>query len=169
MDEQVRLAHQRRDAFFAENGRYVDRVPASAWPPGTRWCSGCQSFRLFDLPGKRMAVALKSSQCRPCLVSAKRVRQFGLTPELDAELGTSCNICGNAQRVRSLAPDHDHVTGLLRGKLCFRCNHLLLGGAKDSLPILKAAVRYLEDPPAQRILRELREKFVEEVRDSKRI
>ena len=47
-----------------------------------------------------------------------------------------------------LALDHDHKTGAVRGYLCQRCNHDLLGAAYDNVDILRAAVRYLETPPA---------------------
>jgi hypothetical protein len=83
---------------------------------------------------------------------------YGLSPELDAALGTSCSICGHSQRFQALATDHDHRTGEVRGKLCYRCNHLILGGGHDSLQLLRNAVAYLEDPPAQRILRDQQRK-----------
>ena len=38
--------------------------------------------------------------------------------------------------------DHDHKTGLIRGLLCQRCNHLL-GCANDDTLILLRAVQYL--------------------------
>lgn len=46
-------------------------------------------------------------------------------------------------KLYSLAVDHDHDTGRVRGLLCFSCN-IALGKLKDSLDIAKRAVRYLE-------------------------
>lgn len=46
------------------------------------------------------------------------------------------------QRVRSLAVDHNHATGAIRGLLCRRCN-VSLGTFKDSKLLLKAAIKYL--------------------------
>jgi hypothetical protein len=43
-----------------------------------------------------------------------------------------------------LCIDHDHVTGKIRGLLCNRCN-AFIGLAKDSIIILKDAIKYLED------------------------
>jgi hypothetical protein len=40
--------------------------------------------------------------------------------------------------------DHDHTTNEFRGWLCHQCNRLL-GGAKDNVEILKAAISYLEN------------------------
>jgi hypothetical protein len=45
----------------------------------------------------------------------------------------------------SLAVDHCHNDGHIRGLLCRHCN-LLLSHAKDSLSILRAAIRYLQKP-----------------------
>lgn len=46
-------------------------------------------------------------------------------------------------RLSTLAVDHDHNTGAIRGLLCNRCN-LLLGKSADSPVLLRAAAAYLE-------------------------
>ena len=43
-----------------------------------------------------------------------------------------------------LAVDHDHTTNAVRGLLCSKCNHELLGAAHDSLELLERAVAYLK-------------------------
>jgi hypothetical protein len=60
-----------------------------------------------------------------------------------------CDICGERETAldrfknpKVLAHDHDHATGMWRGYLCQRCNHLL-GNARDSIDVLEAAIRYL--------------------------
>lgn len=40
--------------------------------------------------------------------------------------------------------DHDHKTGKVRGILCNHCN-AALGQARDSIPILKNMIKYIED------------------------
>jgi hypothetical protein len=42
----------------------------------------------------------------------------------------------------------------VRGLLCRRCNHRLLGSAHDATEILKRAIEYLEFPPAWRVIAE---------------
>lgn len=99
--------------------------------------------------------------CRACQSAnahANRIEQtFGITGEdyarlLEAQNGR-CAICGNRPRKLRLAVDHNHATGEVRGLLCKRCNKNLLGGAHDATDLLRAAINYLEDPPARRVLR----------------
>ena len=55
-----------------------------------------------------------------------------------------CAICdGECPSKRSLAVDHDHVTGKVRGLLCANCNRGL-GLFKDKIEALQKAVVYLE-------------------------
>lgn len=77
---------------------------------------------------------------------------YGITvDEYDALLkaqGGVCAICGKPPKTRRLGVDHDHKTGVVRGLLCYFCNHRLLGGVKDDVEKLRAAVKYLDNPPA---------------------
>jgi hypothetical protein len=79
-------------------------------------------------------------------------RRYGLGRDaydsLLALQGGKCAICRAAPRRRMLVVDHSHATGAVRGLICGRCNHDLLGSAHDALALLKAAVAYLERPPA---------------------
>ena len=64
----------------------------------------------------------------PAKRRSAKLRQHGLTPEMfDAMLSQQngvCAICGAASSGRwgTLAVDHDHETGRVRGLLCSRCN-----------------------------------------------
>lgn len=59
-----------------------------------------------------------------------------------------CAICREEEtatargRVRSLAVDHDHETGAVRGLLCSRCN-TALGLFRDNPALLLEAIAYL--------------------------
>ena len=59
------------------------------------------------------------------------------------EQGGVCAICGGDENGRTLAVDHDHQTGQIRGLLCSKCN-VAIGYLSDSLEILKNAFAYLE-------------------------
>lgn len=124
------------------------RVPAVEWPDGERWCSGCQSFvPLFYVSGSR---------CRACASIARHAssveKVYGITIEQYDELlalqGGRCAICRQRAVSKRLAVDHDHASGAVRGLLCSRCNHDLLGAAHDDVRYLWAALHYLMAAPA---------------------
>ena len=83
---------------------------------------------------------------------AHRAATYGIGPDTWTELlvlqGGRCAICRKHSLDRAPAVDHDHVTGAVRGALCKRCNHDLLGAAFDSARVLAAALVYLLAPPA---------------------
>jgi len=60
-----------------------------------------------------------------------------------------CRICGSEGYVvarngkAKLAIDHDHLTGLIRGLLCPKCNQAL-GLFDDNIGNLQKAIEYLE-------------------------
>lgn len=64
-----------------------------------------------------------------------------------------CAIC--KKRMKKPNVDHCHITGLVRGLLCPRCNRAL-GRFGDNLVLLMAAVAFLTSPPAIEALGELR-------------
>ena len=74
-------------------------------------------------------------------------RQFNLSMEEYNLLGNVCAICGQTGKTREIAVDHDHKTGLTRGRLCMKCNRGL-AMFKDDLELLEKALGYLYFPPA---------------------
>ena len=82
-----------------------------------------------------------------------RLFLYGISSEnynhLRAEQNDKCAICGRPEtktmrgRVISLAVDHDHETGEVRGLLCSHCNTLIGLGREDEV-ILRAAIEYLD-------------------------
>lgn len=80
-------------------------------------------------------------------------RKYGITWEyyeklLETQEG-KCGICNmlldpNGSKTVKPYIDHDHSRNYVRGVLCSRCN-LLLGNARDSVDILRAARSYLEE------------------------
>ena len=78
-----------------------------------------------------------------------KVTKYGLSLESYRFLligqGGGCAICGRSENGKrhNFDVDHDHESGVVRGLLCNRCNRLL-SNAKDSIDILKAAIKYLK-------------------------
>jgi hypothetical protein len=98
-----------------------------------------------------------SAYCIPCQRDYNHrrslERNYGITPEVYEQLlilqDGRCAICLTRPRKRRLAVDHDHETGEVRGLLCTRCNHGILGKAHDSAEMLTRAAAYLLHPPAR--------------------
>jgi hypothetical protein len=119
-------------------------------PAGTSWCAGCQSFRdLLDF-GKG------ATTCRACASARQHeamvAKTYGITGDdyeaLLERQGGKCAICRARPKSKRLAVDHNHKTGAVRGLLCSRCNHDLLGSAWDSLAMAVALWHYMDTPPA---------------------
>jgi len=81
------------------------------------------------------------------LSNATLRKKYGITQEQWQEAfkrqGGKCAICHCAQRYQSLAVDHDHKTGKVRGLLCVQCNRGL-GRFFDSPVRLRNAAAYIE-------------------------
>lgn len=84
-------------------------------------------------------------------------RDYGITVEdyhaLEKSQGYVCAICKKPESNRwsvdvpfSLAVDHDHNTGIVRGLLCGNCN-TGIGKFYDSKELLESAIRYLDRAP----------------------
>lgn len=72
---------------------------------------------------------------------------------LFAHQGGGCAICGREPSTkRRLDLDHDHREMRLRGLLCIRCNRALPSWITAAW--LRDAAQYLDNPPAQIILKE---------------
>lgn len=151
--EASRARRQRALSNPASDGVPVARVPKEFWPDGERWCAGCQSFvPIWYCQGSR---------CTGCVRQAAHERRvestYGITPEeydrIWAAQGKRCGVCRAVPRSIRFAVDHDHKTGAVRGILCKRCNHDLLGGAHDSVTLLFRAIEYLLYPPSERDVR----------------
>lgn len=75
--------------------------------------------------------------------------KFGITPEQYDELldrqGGVCAICSKSpeEEGQSLAVDHDHKSGEIRGLLCRYCNHRVIGRHRDA-NLLRRMAAYLE-------------------------
>lgn len=134
-------------------------MPKEEWPPGERWCSGCQGYvPLFYCTGSRCRAHSSESSH-----GARIEKDYGIdraTYEALLEFqGGVCYICGRAPRQKRLAVDHDHDTGEVRGLLCanneYGCNLAVIGNLEASprggLEAARRAVEYLDNPPMQQL------------------
>jgi hypothetical protein len=90
------------------------------------------------------------SYCKGChkpLAKAwKRSHRYKITPDEFHSLTQKHQSCAICKLPFNGSPqvDHCHVTGKVRGLLCYKCN-TLLGHADDSPEILESAIRYLKE------------------------
>ena len=119
----------------------------------TAFCTQClKSKPLEDFYKSQLKNELTALVCKKCNTSNSRKSQlkskYGITDEdylcMFLQQECKCAICGNVQKTRKLAVDHDHKTGKVRALLCHNCN-VLLGHAKDDIEILKKAISYLKE------------------------
>jgi hypothetical protein len=128
----------------------------------TKRCTGCGAVRPLDRENFRRNSDKAdgfTEQCTDCVRDAQRSwnrkHRYGMTQaEYDGHLraqGGRCAICQepetmDRQRANggsiSLAVDHDHETGVVRGLLCARCNRAV-GLLRDNPDYCQAAAEYL--------------------------
>lgn len=132
--------------------------------PRKRKCKGpCQSTTRkiresgFCLACERIRKKEKSAKAK----DARQRRTFGISSD-EAKLveeaqdgGCICapwtNYDGSGKR--ALSTDHNHRTGVVRGRLCKHCNDLL-GRVHDDPAYFRAMIAYITNPPAVRVLGE---------------
>ena len=116
---------------------------------GHKRCADCREIKpLTEFDRARSQSGGFNCYCKVCRSRRNRaahlLREYGLTPdalqELVAQQGGVCAICKERPAVHV---DHDHVTGAVRGVLCFPCN-AGLGQFRDRADILRTAIDYLE-------------------------
>jgi hypothetical protein len=118
-------------------------------PPDVKRCSRCRELRLLDdFHRHRTQPGGYSTYCKDC----RRVlgadthikRNYGLSRiELDALISSQGGLCAICEANPAVHVDHDHVTGKIRGVLCFTCN-VALGQLKDDVRLFRKAIDYLE-------------------------
>jgi hypothetical protein len=121
-----------RRAKYAENPRpYIDRVMKWQRENRDRYLERQRTYR--GTPAKKLSN--RKSHLK---------RNYGLTIEeyeaMLAAQGGGCAICGNPNADNI---DHDHVTGRVRGILCWNCN-IGVGQFEDDIDRLFAALAYLD-------------------------
>jgi Recombination endonuclease VII len=134
---------------------------------GLKLCSGCNTPKSTDNFYLRANGKSLRARCKDCnetrrkkIYSSTKHReqslkhQFGMSNNdykilFNTQEGR-CAIClksesivdGGTGNPKNLAVDHCHLSGVIRGLLCYKCN-LLIGMAQDNTSILHRAINYL--------------------------
>jgi hypothetical protein len=129
---------------FVQNPRYKHDTQ--------KYCSvNCQSKAWKDNNKEKVKISQKKYRENNKEKNALKQREwklknkYGITFKeyntmLEKQNG-ACAICGEIKN-ETLAVDHNHKTGEIRGLLCAHCNHVI-GFAKDNVDILNKIILYL--------------------------
>lgn len=123
-------------------------------------CKGCGSTtRKLLFAGPRCTTCHRDFRNERKIKGRERRqnRVFGITlvqaAQIEVAQGGGC-ICapwtGYVGKTRALSTDHDHKTGVIRGRLCKHCNDLL-GRVRDDPRYFQLMADYLRNPPAVRL------------------
>lgn len=127
-------------------------------------CPSCgQLLPTSDFPRNRSSRNGLASYCKPCHTRIGRetkqrlyggtrhyhlLRRYGISAaQADEMVDAQGGLCAICRERPAEHVDHDHVTGVVRGMLCFNCNGGL-GQFRDRMDLLQAAIEYLQAPPA---------------------
>lgn len=126
--------------------------PRESLPEGLRRCSACREVKdNADFPKNRALPSGYLTYCKLCHAARSRRdyfrRQYGLSDQdVAALIDSQSGLCAICQSAPAAHVDHNHITGKIRGALCFPCNGGL-GQFKDRSDILQRAITYLEEHP----------------------
>jgi hypothetical protein len=154
--------YRRRRA--AADGKEVRRRPKV--PPGSAHCSSCEQTKpLTDFGTRSGNRTGRTAYCKACHSQKSResrvrrhgdsrnyhlMLRYGITSaDYDRLVEQQGGVCALCRERPTQHVDHDHVTGRVRGVLCFCCNQGL-GNFRDRADIMRAAIEHLESTTWQR-------------------
>jgi hypothetical protein len=118
-------------------------------PAGHKFCRSCGKTKPWaDWSKNKRASDGLQTRCKECTSAAGRrdhlKNAYGMTvADLEAMLDSQHGVCAICQTAPAVHVDHDHMSGTVRGLLCFRCN-AALGQFGDDPLVLRRAARYVE-------------------------
>jgi protein-arginine kinase activator protein McsA len=142
-----KLSEARLAARIAGEKHYISTKPCYKCGSFKKFVTSAGCHKCYYTPSKEYFIDWNRRNPEKIELYKKRGRlaRYKLTVEQYDALhflqGGKCSICQNP--IINLHVDHDHKTGKVRGLLCNNCN-TGLGSLRDSLEILKSAVKYLE-------------------------
>lgn len=109
-------------------------------------------------PGPRCATHQRNRKAKAKVTQHESYvqRVYGLGPGDYARVyefqGGVCALCQRSTgKVKMLACDHDHATGLFYGELCGPCNKDIMGWSRRDVAYFERCIQYLLNPPAKQL------------------
>jgi len=143
---EVRLKREqgRKRCPHCEKYKALDKfhVDSSKWDGRQAWCKMCLTQRAR----KRYA---QGKVYTPKKQAYYRKRNYGIDETVYQAMllaqDRKCAICHQPETAKkgTLSVDHSHVTGEIRGLLCYKCNSAL-GSLDDDPERIRALLEYLE-------------------------
>lgn len=139
----------RREAAGAEFRERYDG------PSDHKRCAECREVKpLTEFHRAKSQSGGYNCYCKSCRKRQARethlMRTYGLTvAEFDAMVEAQGGVCACCGERDPQHVDHDHVTGRVRGVVCFRCNSGI-GQFDDRADLMRSAIDYLERTTWQR-------------------
>lgn len=122
----------------------------------TKYCHECDTIKDLKDFHYYKKTETYNTICKDCKHIISRIQRYKITKEeyirLLSKSNEKCAICGNnCLTGKSLAVDHDHKTGIVRGFLCQKCN-IGIGHLNDDIKLLNSAINYLEEFQTPKII-----------------
>lgn len=131
----------------------IEKEDQSKIDQGYRFCNSCKQWKLPNKTNHYCKECSKELNKKSYNYSKQRKyllnKKFGITIEeydnLLLDQHNRCYICHihTSKLDKSLAVDHDHITGKVRGLLCGSCNRFL-GRINDSIETANRLLEYLK-------------------------
>lgn len=109
----------------------------------TKQCKIYRSKNISSVKANSKKYYKKNKQKYLLYSRKNKIKSYGLTQKEYEKIMSEqkeCSVCGNECK---LYIDHNHKTKKFRGLLCFNCN-VAIGHFRDSIEIMKNAIKYLE-------------------------
>jgi hypothetical protein len=153
LPHQILQAHQRKQCSKCKKIKDISEFSKHTRTKGglKYECKECANYRAKAHYRESILKHHKDKRKRKYInLNSKYGVEENIYEEILREQDGKCAICGNREtakhhngEVKSLAVDHNHDTGEIRGLLCQKCN-VGLGHFKDNPTLLQNAIAYLQ-------------------------
>ena len=166
IEEAFELIARKQTTYQKQKQQKLERALLT----GYKVCSVCNENKAIEkFPKHSSCLGGVAPVCRFCKTSATRFKRYGVSHQQYTEMyikqDGKCAICSSTNPnsraakdgSKSFCVDHCHVTGEIRGLLCFKCNSGL-GNFMDSTEKLKNAINYLSREKKRQMMTNIKKK-----------